>query len=254
MKRTILIVTAFALFFAVWYFNLGVRPLKAFVSDSVSAHYILNYLTAGIIPLAALCLLHGWKAVAGSMGLSRGLGTGALFGLLTTLPMLAGYAFLGAPNRSSSADELFCWIVVAGFFEEVFFRGFVFGQLFRYAHWGFLPAALLTAAAFGSLHLYQGSNLVSSLGAFAVTAAGSIFFSWIYVEWNYNLWCAVWLHILMNLPWIAFRISSSGAVGDMQANGLRICTVFLAAALTASYKKRRGLPYFINAKTLIINA
>ena len=106
--------------------------------------------------------------------------------------MLTGYAVIGTFDREISIDAAVTWIFVAGFFEELIYRGFVFGQLFRYAAWGFLPAALLTALAFGSLHLYQGHDLLSALSAFGVTALGSFFFSWLYVEWNYNLWSVIW--------------------------------------------------------------
>lgn len=253
MRRSIIVFIAFVLFFVVWYFNYGVRPFEAMTGTSQAAHYLINYVVAGMIPAAALWLLHKPREIIQSIGLADGFGTGVLFAVLATLPMLIGYACIGTFDREVSADHLLTRVVIAGFFEELIFRGFVFGQLFRYARWGFLPAALLTAVAFGSLHLYQGHDLASSVAAFAVTAAGSIFFSWIYVEWNYNLWCAIWLHTLMNLPWILFSVSASGAVGGMWANLLRAGTVAIAIGLTIAYKKRRGLPYFTNFKSLIVN-
>lgn len=170
IKHSAIILTAFALFFMTWYFNLGIRPFENSISN-----------------------------------------------------------------------------------EELIFSGFVFGELFRTAHWGFLPAATLTASAFGSLHFYQGHDLTSALGAFGVTAAGSIFFSWIYVESGNNLWSVIWLHTLMNAPWILFSVSKSGAVGGLWANGLRLCTLLIATALIVIYKKRKSLPYHISKKTLIIN-
>ena len=176
-----------------------------------------------------------------------------LFAVTATLLMITGYAVIGEFDRELSADEAFTWIFIAGMFEELVYRGFVFGQLFRYARWGFLPAALLAALAFGSLHLYQGHDPVSALTAFGVTALGSIFFSWLYVEWNYNLWSVIWLHTLMNLPWIVFRVSTSGAVGDIGANALRLCTIILAIGLTVAYKRKQGLPYRIQINTLITN-
>ena len=126
-------------------------------------------------------------------------------------------------------------------------------RLFRTARWGFLPAATLTALAFGSLHLYQGDDLISASAAFGVTAAGSIFFSWIYVESENNLWSVIWPHTLMNAPWMLFCVSGSGAVGGLWANSLRLCTLLIAIALVVIYKKRKGLPYHISGKTLIIN-
>lgn len=253
MKRSIIILTAFALFFIVWYFDFGVRPFQSLAASSQTAHYLINYAIAGLIPVAALFLLHKPQEIIASMGVSRGFGTGIIFGILATLPMLIGYACIGTLDHEVTVDHLLTRVLIAGFFEELFFRGFIFGQLFRYTRWGFLPAALLTALMFGSLHLYQGHDFGSAMGAFAVTAAGSIFFNWIYVEWNYNLWCAIWLHTLMNLPWILFNVSTNGAVGGTGANMLRFGTIFLAIGLTISYKKRQGLPYHINLKSLIIN-
>ena len=253
IKRSAIILTAFGLFFVTWYFNLGVRPFANFISTCKSIHYILNYLIAGIIPAAALLLLHRPDTILYRLGLTHGFGRGLLFGVLSTVPMFAGYAVIGSFNRETPPDHMFTFIVVAGFFEELIFRGFVFGELFRTARWGFLPAATLTALAFGSLHLYQGHDPVSALTAFGVTALGSIFFSWLYVEWNYNLWSVIWLHTLMNLPWIVFRVSTSGAVGDTGANALRLCTIILAVGLTVAYKRKRGLPYRIQINTLITN-
>ena len=187
IKRSAIILGAFMLFFALWYFNIAVRPFEDSIGSSRTLHYTLNYLLAGLIPTGALFLLHARRDIASSMGLSHGFGTGLLFAVTATLPMIAGYAVIGEFDRELSADEAFTWIFIAGMFEELVYRGFVFGQLFRYARWGFLPAALLAALAFGSLHLYQGHDPVSALTAFGVTALGSIFFSWLYVEWNYNL-------------------------------------------------------------------
>ena len=216
------------LFFVLWYFNIAVRPFEGCIGSSQTLHYTLNYLLAGLIPTWALFLLHARRDIASSMGLSHGFGTGLLFAVTATLPMIAGYAVIGEFDRELSADEAFTWIFIAGMFEELVYRGFVFGQLFRYARWGFLPAALLAAL-------------------------GSIFFSWLYVEWNYNLWGVIWLHTLMNLPWIVFRVSTSGAVGDTGANALRLCTIILAIGLTVAYKRKRGLPYRIQINTLITN-
>lgn len=175
IKRSAIILGAFMLFFVLWYFNIAVRPFEGCIGSSQTLHYTLNYLLAGLIPSGALFLLHARRDIASSMGLSHGFGTGLLFAVTATLPMIAGYAVIGEFDRELSADEAFTWIFIAGMFEELVYRGFVFGQLFRYARWGFLPAALLAALAFGSLHLYQGHDPVSALTAFGVTALGSIF-------------------------------------------------------------------------------
>lgn len=145
-----------------WYFNLGIRPFENSISNIESIHYTLNYLIAGLIPTAALLLLHRPDTILYRLGLTHGFGRGILFGMLSTIPMLVGYAVIGSFNRETSPDHMFTFIVIAGFFEELIFRGFVFGELFRTAHWGFLPAAMLTALAFGSLHFYQGHDLTAA--------------------------------------------------------------------------------------------
>lgn len=148
IKRSAIILTAFGLFFVTWHFNLGVWPFADFIFTYKSINYILNYLIAGLIPAAALLLLHRPGTILYRLGLTHGFGRGMLFGTLSTIPMLAGYAVIGSFNRETPPDHMFTFIVVAGFFEELIFRGFVFGELFRTARWGFLPAATLTLPYF----------------------------------------------------------------------------------------------------------
>lgn len=73
-------------------------------------------------------------------------------------------------------------MVFAALFEEIIFRGFLFGMLFRYLKIGFVLAALIPSLLFGSIHLYQGADLISALIVFAVTFIGALYFSWMYVE------------------------------------------------------------------------
>lgn len=84
-----------------WYFNLGVRPFANLLSTCKSIHYILNYLIAGIIPAAALLLLHRPDTILYRLGLTHGFGRGLLFGVLSTVPMFAGYAVIGSFNRET---------------------------------------------------------------------------------------------------------------------------------------------------------
>ena len=63
------------------------------------------------------------------------------------------------------------------------FRAFMFGLLFRYAKTGFFWAVILPALYFGSVHLYQGHDVLSALAAFGVTFIGALYFSWMYVEY-----------------------------------------------------------------------
>ena len=103
IKGSAIILTAFGLFFVTWHFNLGVRPFADFIFTYKSINYILNYLIAGLIPAAALLLLHRPGTILYRLGLTHGFGRGMLFGTLSTVPMLAGYAVIGSFNRETPA-------------------------------------------------------------------------------------------------------------------------------------------------------
>ncbi|MCC8018190.1 MAG: CPBP family intramembrane metalloprotease [Rikenellaceae bacterium] len=187
------------------------------------------------------------------LGLSlRGLPAGFLFSIIATLPMFAGYAVTGGINRTISADTIISYAFLAGFLEELFFRGVLFGLLFRYCRWGFIPAVLIDGLIFGALHLYQGHDLMSALASFGITFGAALLYSWIYAEWNFNLWTVVWLHILMNLSWMVFGASSTAA-GNLNANIFRTVTILLAIALTVQQKRCMGWRYEVNGKSLVVN-
>ena len=123
--------------------------------------------------------------------------------------------------------------------EEFMFRAFMFGLLFRYAKTGFFWSVILPALLFGSLHLYQGHDMVSSLAAFGVTFIGAVYFSWMYVEWNFNLWVPIGLHMLMNGAWIIFSLEGTEvAAGGLISNIARVISILLAVGLTIWHKKR----------------
>ncbi|MCD7969676.1 MAG: CPBP family intramembrane metalloprotease [Alistipes sp.] len=181
-----------------------------------------------------------------------GCGKGLLYAAICVLPMFVGYALTGNLNRSLTADGIITGSVMAGFFEELFFRAFLFGFLFRYCRWGFIPAVLLNGLFFGALHLYQGYDLLSALASFGVTFGAAVLYSWIYAEWRFNLWTVVWLHALMNLSWMIFSVASTAA-GNFSANIFRVVTIILAIAYTVIYKRQRGEKFAVNTRTLLVN-
>lgn len=73
--------------------------------------------------------------------------------------------------------------------EELFFRGMLFGGLRVYVP--FLPAALISGAVFGSLHLTTGASAVPPLILFGFLLA------WVY-ERSGSIWPAVILHAINN--------------------------------------------------------
>jgi hypothetical protein len=88
---------------------------------------------------------------------------------------------------------------------------------------------------FGIGHLYQGNDLLSALGAFGLTALGSLWFSWLLVAWD-SLWVPIGLHVLLNLYWELFT-NDQTAVGDGLSNLFRGLVIALSIVLTLRLRR-----------------
>jgi len=153
-------------------------------------------------------------------------------------------------NQEIIISKLIAGTIFAGFFEELYFRGFLFGQIFRNTKLGFLPSIIIGALVFAAAHLYQSRDISTMTGIFITTFMGAIFFAWLFVEWDYNLWVPVFMHTLMNLSWILFNISDN-ALGNINSNIFRGLTIAVAIILTILYKRKQGQTLSINRNTLL---
>lgn len=249
MKQALIIIIAFCAFTFIGDSRILKEFLKPISSYSRALYVFLHYAIQGVFPLIAMFLLYKRKEILELLGLSKGLKIGWAMGLVCTLPMFIGYAIIGEFNRELTLDSFLVGILIAGTLEELFYRGFLFGLLFRTTKLGFISAVLISSLPFGLAHLYQGHDLMSSLMAALMTGIGGVYFCWVYVEWNYNLWCSMSLHVFMNMSWILFSVSNTAA-GDIGANVFRIMSIALVIALTVVYKKHNSLPYQVNLRTL----
>ncbi len=183
----------------------------------------------------------GTQGVWKRLGLAKGLPEGLLYGFLFTVPMLLGFIFIGEPKFDSwSLEMVVVSALLPGFFEELYYRGFVFGELYKRAGWGFLLAAAFNGLVFGLSHIWQGNTLGQTIGVFFVTFSGAAWFAWLYVEWRNNLWVPITLHVLMNLYWALFAIESN-ALGGVGANIFRGITIALSVIFTLRRKKPRQI-------------
>jgi membrane protease YdiL (CAAX protease family) len=119
--------------------------------------------------------------------------------------------------------------------EEIVFRGYAVGQLVRNAGLALWPAAILSGAVFGLLHLGQASirrlPLEGEIATVLIISLGGILFAWLFVRWDFNLWVPFGLHAFMNLWWEVFDVADS-PLGGWGANVARLLTVVLAICLT----------------------
>lgn len=195
--------------------------------------------------LAVLLCLHKPSEILQSLGLNRHLLKGLGFAAVCCSPLLIGAPVVGNFDHHLSFDTFLRNVILAAFLEELIYRGFLFGQLFRYGKIGFIWAVIIPALLFGMGHLYQGHSLMSSLMAFGVTTLGALYFSWVYVECDYNLWVPIGLHMFMNFCWIAFPMEGNvNAVGAMIPNILRFISIALTVTLIVISKRKHNSRIF----------
>lgn len=215
------------------------------------------YLAPAIIGMLTLFFFHEPKNILRAMGIQKGFFKGLGVAFIFTLPMLIGYAWVSGVGVNGFATEMnfrtFYWgIILAPLAEELFYRGFLFGQLYRFGGWGFVPAGLLSALIFGSMHLYQANDFGSAVGIFAITGIGGMWFAWLYVEWGKNLWLSIFLHFFMNCYWGIFDMADNAA-GGFYANLFRIITIIVSVMATHYLQKKLGKKE-INKATLWKNS
>lgn len=215
--------------------------------------HIFAYIIVCSPILFAVFHLHKNTSWLSSLGLNKGAiwGSGAAF--LATLPMFVGYGITSNLNPSFTFNTFLMAVVAAALFEEIAFRGFLFGQLFRFTSLGFIPSILGGALIFASVHLYQSQDIATLIGIFVATFIGALLFAWVYVEWNYNLWGAIFLHGFMNMSWGIFNVADN-AFGDNYANACRLLTILSVVLGTIIYKRKKGLPMTINKQRLWMKA
>lgn len=211
---------------------LGIAP--ASILNKVVRDFIV------IIPALMLtALVIKPKYIFSFLGLTGNIIKGFGIALLCVAPLYIIFPFFGETNPGLTVPLLLQKSILPGIKEEFICRAFMFGLLFRYAKTGFFWAVILSAIYFGSLHIYQGHDFLSSLAAFGVTFIGALYFSWMYVEWNFNLWVPIGLHMLMNGAWIIFSMEGTEvAAGDLVSNIARVLSILLAVAITIWFKRR----------------
>jgi len=212
--------------------------------------YFLSYVIVGLPMFLGLFITHKPNEIPESLGLKYGFLQGSLLAFIVTLPMLTGYSIFLNFNKEISVNGIVIGCLFAALFEEIYFRGILFGQLFRYTQLGFIPSIVICGLFFALGHLWQSTDLSVLTGIFIITFLGAGLFGWLYIEWNNNLWVPIGLHFFMNLHWDLF--SGTNALGGTYENIFRIVTIILVIVATLLYKKFKGLKLEINRSNLLI--
>lgn len=201
--------------------------LLALDQQSYVLHTLAKYLFIyGPLILTAILLFkeNSWYDVIGLN--PTGHHNYLLAAVICCLPMTIGYALLST-QLNLSLSGILTGSIYAGVFEEIIFRAALFGVLFRYCGWGFIPAALISSFIFGLGHMYQGQDAISALMAVVMTAVAGTWFSWLYCECGYRIWFPMWMHIFMNAAYGIFGMSG-GAAGDLDSNIFKATSIILS--------------------------
>lgn len=185
---------------------------------------ILNYSQIVIVLIVTTLLFK--KSPFKYLGMTTEFWNGLICAFICTIPMFLGYGYVVNFHSEITLADIHMDAVLAGFFEEFMFRGFIFGLLFYYAGWGFISAVLIPSIFFGIGHLYQAETMSQGISVFLFTALGGAGFAWFYVAWR-SIWMVVFLHAFMDIAWHMFSIQSN-VTGNLYANIFRFTTLGLA--------------------------
>jgi len=231
------------------YFSSIKTFLDAYTQNGLLS-YILTYLIIGLPIFLATYLIKPKENIFKNLGLGHQPFKALLISFIFASPMLIGGLLFSGYQLNKSIPNLIAGTIIAGFIEELYFRGFLFGQFYKHTRMGFIVAVLLGAVLFASGHLYQSQNPAEMFGIFGITFMGAVLFAWLYVEWNFNLWVPIFLHTLMNLAWHICDMDNT-ALGGVLPNVLRALTIAFAIIGTIMYKKKNNLEISITKRNLI---
>ena len=192
-----------------------------------------------LLILVALYLVHrlGPRRSVRELYLAAPVLPGLLFGFVVALPMLLGFVLTRRPAAEISLANVFFLAVFYPLAEEIQFRGYAIGQLYRRAGLPSWFAILFVAIFFGLGHVEKGQSLSEIAGLFLLTGLGGATFSWLLIKWQ-SLWVPFALHMFMNLWWEAFSVSRT-ALGGWFPLALQILTAILAILGTLYLKRSR---------------
>lgn len=256
MNKTISFFLIFILGFSVYYFVdlFYFKSIQTFVkelSGSKALAHVVAYCVTMVPLIIILKIIFPEKKIISLFSINKSVLKGFSTAFIGTLPMLLGYCIYFKLVQSINFQSLFINSISSPFFEELIFRAFLIGILYRFTRLGFITSALFGSLLFAQMHLYQGSSFTELTEIFLITFLGSVFFSWVYFETDFNLWTAIFLHLFMNLYWEIFNVSDNVS-GNMYGNLFKILSILLIIALVIYNKRRNKIQFQITRKNLFI--
>jgi membrane protease YdiL (CAAX protease family) len=197
------------------------------------------------VPVLALAL---WRRSLGGALAELGVLSNPLrplfFGLVATAPAAIGFALTRHPDSTLTLRGFVLLCLFSPFAEELLFRAFAFGLLYRGARWNFWVAVAIPTVFFAAGHAYQSTDPTELAGIFAITGLGSVLFSYFFVRFRFNFWAPFALHAMLNSWWTLFAVGDS-ALGGWTDNALRFGCIGLALGLCYAASVLRPFEIFV---------
>lgn len=197
--------------------------------------------------LFGMWLFYGIRGVPGGLGLKLKPRKKSWLVFIFALPVLVQLILLPASDYQESILELLIWAVTISFFDELAYRGFLFGLLFRKDRRGFVPSAGIYALFKVPELLHSGTPFSQMLGLFSLSLLFGLLYAWLYVEWKYNLWVPIFLHILILF---GQGISGPDRMPGVNPQVLLLLMAFVAVGVTLLYKQISGERFEIRSGNL----
>jgi membrane protease YdiL (CAAX protease family) len=237
-------------FFDLFYFK-SIQIFSKNVFHSKAIAHLIAYLVT-LIPLVfTLKILLPKRGTSDLFSLNKSIIKGFSLAFTGTLPMLIGYLIHFKLVKKIHFESLFINTLSSAFFEEIIFRGFLIGILYRFTRLGFLSSSLFGSLLFAQVHLYQSQDITELVEIFAITFLGSLFFAWVYFESEYNLWTAIFLHFFMNLYWEIFTVSENVS-GNFYGNLYKFFSIAAIIAIVIYVKRKNKFAFEVTWKSLFI--
>ncbi|MBQ6544686.1 MAG: HAD hydrolase-like protein [Lachnospiraceae bacterium] len=169
-----------------------------------------------------------------------GFSVSAVLNILISITGIAEWMYEMNPSRYDMLDSLPLWaefiaiVIFAPIAEELLFRGIIFRRVRDYS--GYLMAAVLSAALFGSVHM----DVVTGICAFIIGIIMAILY-----EYTGSLFTSMLFHAGFNFYSIAISLLPVESMSDELANGiliglLAVCAIAAAVTFMAFLKRNKS--------------
>ncbi|MCK4662480.1 MAG: CPBP family intramembrane metalloprotease [Bacteroidales bacterium] len=231
---TTLVIILFYLFIQYKYFIISFVAGIKFTSLNEHGIILIGYIISLALIFIPFLLLYDvkFKTFTDEFGMRANFFISFVFILIASIPIIIGLLF----NLKDSLNLLSYNTIVTVFFaaimNEFVSRAFLFGQLFRRGGWGFVQAAAIGPVFLGMKIISNTLDpLIISISFINVLLMG-LFYAWLFIEWNNNIWIPMGLHIFINLSWLVFENGEKSCFGSTEGIIYRSITIFISIVIT----------------------